>query len=240
MTNLTENITLVVQSINQVSERLGRDASDITIVAASKSQPVTAIRAAYSAGLRHFGENYLQEALKKIEQLSGLDICWHFIGPVQSNKTATIARNFAWVHTIDRLKIAERLSRQRPPELDSLQVCLQVNVDNESSKSGVDPGHLLDLAERVNALSGLQLRGLMAIPRRRIDPEKQAIPLRKLAGMLSELKSQSPKLAGLDTLSMGMSGDFGPAIEEGATLIRMGTAIFGSRAPLPMTFNGKV
>lgn len=229
MPNLAENITLVVQNIKRVSTLVGRNANTINIVAASKGQTAAAIREAYRAGVHHFGENYVQEALGKIEVLSDLDISWHFIGPIQSNKTATIARHFHWVHSVDRLRIAERLSRQRPPELPPLQVCLQVNVDGEASKSGVSPRQLPELAEAVCALPNLRLRGLMAIPRSRVNQKEQAIPLRELAQLLNKLKSRSPRLAGLDTLSMGMSEDLAAAVAEGATLVRVGTAIFGPR-----------
>ena len=230
MPNITENITLVMESVNRVAMAVGRNANTVTIVAASKGQTVAAIREAYAAGLRHFGESYLQEALIKIEQLSDLDIIWHFIGPLQSNKTAVIAKHFDWVHSIDRLSIAERLSRQRPQQLPPLQVCVQINIDGEASKSGVSPQQLSSLADQVSVLPNLCLRGLMAIPRPSATPKEQAQPLRAVADLLVELKSLSPRLAGLDTLSMGMSGDFAVAVAESATLLRIGSAIFGPRA----------
>lgn len=235
MPNITENITLVTESVSRIAMAVGRNANTVTIVAASKGQTAAAIREAYAAGLRHFGESYLQEALIKIEQLIDLDIIWHFIGPLQSNKTAVIAKHFDWVHSIDRLSIAERLSRQRPQPLPPLQVCVQVNIDGEASKSGVSPQQLVTLADQVSVLPNLCLRGLMAIPRPRVTPEEQAQPLRAVADLLAEFKSRSPRLAGLDTLSMGMSDDVAAAVAEGATLVRIGSAIFGPRNVLPST-----
>lgn len=235
MPNLTENITLVSENVRRIAALTGRKANTVDIVAASKGQTAAAIREAYAAGLRHFGENYLQEAQAKMEQLGDLEIVWHFIGPLQSNKTAAIARAFVWVHSVDRLSIAERLSRQRPAELPPLQVCLQVNIDGEISKRGAAPEQIVALAEGVCTLPNLCLRGLMAIPRPRASSAEKAEPLHALANLLAELKSGSPRLAGLDTLSMGMSSDVDEAIAEGATMVRLGTTIFGSRAASPAT-----
>ena len=229
MPNIAENISLVGENISHSAALVGRNANGVNIVAASKGRTEGVIREAYAAGVRHFGESYVQEAQRKIEKLGDLDITWHFIGPLQSNKTAVIASHFDWVDSLDRLRIAERLSRQRPSELPPLQVCLQVNIDGEVSKSGVAPGKVGELADKVCLLPNLCLRGLMVIPRPRATLEEQALPLRAVAKLLSELKSRSPALAGLDTLSMGMSDDLGAAVAEGATLVRIGTAIFGPR-----------
>ncbi|MFA5494103.1 MAG: YggS family pyridoxal phosphate-dependent enzyme [Porticoccaceae bacterium] len=229
MTNLTA-------SINQVNERLaaaardaGRSARDITLLAVSKGQPAAAIRAARQLGLRDFGENYLQEALAKIAALDDLGIDWHFIGPVQSNKTRAVAEQFAWVHSVDRLKIAQRLSAQRPAAMAPLNICIQVNIDGAAGKSGVAPDAVAALAEAVAGLPGLRLRGLMAIPDPAGDPQGQRAHFFHLAQLLATLRTRGSALGGLDTLSMGMSDDLEAAIAEGATLVRVGTAIFGSR-----------
>ena len=181
---------------------------------------------AYQAGQRVFGESYIQEALDKIELLRDLPLQWHFIGPVQSNKTRAIATHFAWVHSVDRLKIAERLSAQRPASLPPLNVCIQVNVSGEDSKSGVAPGGLVELAQTVASLSQLKLRGLMAIPAPVEGLEAQRVPFAKLRELMQQINTQG---LALDTLSMGMSHDFSAAILEGATIVRVGTAIFGER-----------
>jgi pyridoxal phosphate enzyme (YggS family) len=182
------------------------------------------IRAAASLGLSQFGENYLQEALEKMAALTDLPLTWHFIGPMQSNKTRAIAEHFDWVHSIDRLKIARRLSEQRPPHLPPLQVCLQVNVSGEASKSGVSPGALAELAAAVSELPGLRLRGLMAIPAATEDLTAQHAAFASLRRAMASLQ-----MPALDTLSMGMSGDLEAAIAEGATIVRVGTDIFGPR-----------
>lgn len=205
--------------------RAGRPPGAVTLLAVSKTRPADEIRTLAAAGQVDFGENYLREALEKMPALSDLQLCWHFIGPVQSNKTRDIAGNFDWVHSVDRLKVARRLSEQRPEALGPLNICIQVNIDREDTKSGVMPEALPELARAVAELPGLRLRGLMAIPRAdAADGNRGAF--RSLAMTLSQLGHTIP---GLDTLSMGMSGDFPVAIEEGATMVRLGTALFGAR-----------
>lgn len=207
-------------------ERAGRAPTDARIVAVSKTWPGAQVRAAWVAGQRCFGENYVQEAVTKITELRDLAIEWHFIGPLQSNKTRVVAEHFAWVHGIERLKIAERLSSQRPPGLPALQVCIQVNVSHEASKSGVAPAELPALAQAVARLPHLKLRGLMAIPEASDDQAVLRGRFRLLRELRDELNAQGLQL---DTLSMGMSHDFELAIAEGATLVRVGSAIFGQR-----------
>jgi len=195
----------------------------------SKTKPAEMLREAWQHGQREFGENYLQEALDKQAALEDLDgIVWHFIGPLQSNKTRAVAEQFAWVHSVDRLKIAKRLSEQRPAALPPLNVCLQVNISREATKSGVLPEGTLALAQEIAALPGLALRGLMAIPAPAETLEAQRQPLAALRQLLEELQAALPE-APLDTLSMGMSDDLEAAVLEGATLVRLGTAIFGAR-----------
>jgi PLP dependent protein len=208
----------------------GRPAQSVTLLAVSKTHPASAVREAFAAGERHFGENYVQEGLDKISALADLrnQICWHLIGPLQSNKTRVVAEQFDWVHTVDRLKIAERLSAQRPAHLAPLQVCLQVNISQEVSKSGLAPDEVLSVARAVAALPGLHLRGLMAIPEPApvTDMAAQRRPHAALAQLLQTLQQQG---LAVDTLSMGMSADMAAAILEGATIVRVGTAIFGAR-----------
>lgn len=201
----------------------------VTLLAVSKMQPATAVRAAHAAGQRHFGENYVQEALDKMAALADLraELQWHLIGPLQSNKTRPVAEAFDWVHGVDRLKIAQRLSEQRPAGLAPLNVCLQVNVSGEASKSGVDPAELAALAHAVAALPRLRLRGLMSIPEPADTLDAQRRPHRQLRELLDRLNADG---LALDTLSMGMSADLEAAVLEGATLVRIGTAIFGTRA----------
>jgi pyridoxal phosphate enzyme (YggS family) len=189
----------------------------------SKTKPAQALREAYAAGLRDFGENYLQEALGKQLELADLPLIWHFIGPIQSNKTRAIAEHFDWVHSVDRLKIAQRLSEQRPAELPSLNICIQVNVSGEASKSGCTPADLPALAEAINGLPRLKLRGLMAIPEPTEDRAEQD------AAFAAVQKLQASLDLPLDTLSMGMSHDLESAIAQGATWVRIGTALFGAR-----------
>lgn len=221
---------VICSAIAEVKEHMARAArensrlpDEVTLVAVSKTFPAESIRTAASCGQRDFGESYVQEALAKQKALSGLDLVWHFIGPIQSNKTQEIAENFDWVHGVDREKIALRLSRQRPASLQALNVCLQVNVSGESTKSGVAPDEVFALAANVSGLPGLQLRGLMAIPAPNQDPRPGFRLLRTLKNALNERGYK------LDTLSMGMSGDYEIAIQEGATLVRVGSAIFGKR-----------
>ena len=223
---LHDKIAKLLQRLRLSAQKSQYGNSDILLVAVSKTRPAGDIRAAHACGLCEFGESYLQEALVKIEALQDLDLVWHFIGPIQSNKTRAIASHFHWVHSVDRLKIARRLSEQRPAELPPLQICLQVNISGENSKSGVDPGELAALAEGVSALPRLQLRGLMAIPEPTDDPASQRQVFAQVRALLEETREIAP---GLDTLSMGMSSDLEAAVAEGATILRPGTAIFGPR-----------
>jgi len=200
--------------------------SDLQLLAVSKTRPVEEIEAAYKAGQQAFGENYLQEALAKISALDKLSISWHFIGAIQSNKTREIANAFDWVHSVDRIKIARRLSEQRNPELEPLNICLQVNICNENTKSGVRHNEFTDLAREVANLPNLKLRGLMAIPEKVESLDMQRSIFRKMQQTMTELNQQG---LDLDTLSMGMSNDMEAAIAEGATIVRIGTAIFGPR-----------
>lgn len=226
MNAIISNLQAIRAALNAAAVTAHRPPTSVTLLAVSKTFPESAIRLAYAAGQRAFGENYLQESLNKISALNDLAIEWHFIGPIQSNKTRDIAENFAWVHSVDRLKIAERLSAQRPANLAPLNICLQVNISGETSKSGITPNELPSLAQAVAKLPRLKLRGLMAIPAPSDDLAAQHLPfaqLRKLSEQLIE--SGLP----MDTLSMGMSHDFSAAIAEGATIVRIGTAIFGAR-----------
>jgi pyridoxal phosphate enzyme (YggS family) len=200
-----------------------RPADSIGLLAVSKTKPAAAVREAYAAGIRDFGENYLQEALAKQQELADLPLCWHFIGPIQSNKTRAIAENFAWVHSVDRLKIAQRLSEQRPAGLPPLNICIQVNISGEASKSGCEPADLQALATAIAALPNLRLRGLMAIPEPLEDRAAQDAAFASVRTLQEHL--QLP----LDTLSMGMSHDLEAAIAQGATWVRIGTALFGAR-----------
>lgn len=229
MPKIDDNIKHLLQRIASAAENCGRAADEVTLLAVSKTQPAPAIRAAWAEGLHAFGENYLQEALEKMAQLGDLGIEWHFIGPIQSNKTRDIAEHFDWVHSVDREKVARRLSEQRPPHLPPLNVCIQVNISGETSKSGAEPDEVASLALHVAQLPGLRLRGLMAIPEPAGDLQKQREPFFRLRQLLDTLRALSPALARLDTLSMGMTGDLEAAIMEGATMVRVGTAIFGER-----------
>lgn len=206
--------------------RTGRAPDAVRLLAVSKTFPAEAVAAAHAAGQSAFGENYVQEGVAKAQALAHLPLEWHFIGPIQSNKTRPIAEHFAWVHGIERIKIAERLSTQRPAHLPDLQVCIQVNISGESSKSGLESTALLTLAREVAALPRLKLRGLMTIPQPAESLEAQRAPFRELRLLLEQLNAQG---LGCDTLSMGMSADMEAAISEGATLVRIGTAIFGQR-----------
>lgn len=223
---LAGNIAKLLQRVSRAAQKSQYGNSDILLVAVSKGCTTQAIRAAHACGLANFGENYVSEALQKISELRDLPLCWHFIGPVQSNKTAQIAQCFDWVHSVDRDKVARRLHEQRPPDLPPLQVCLQVNISGEESKSGVSPQELPQLARAVQALTRLQLRGLMAIPAPTADPALRRAAFRRMREAFLELKSLAPQI---DTLSMGMSDDMEDAILEGATVVRIGTAIFGAR-----------
>jgi pyridoxal phosphate enzyme (YggS family) len=204
----------------------GRDPGTVRLLAVSKKQPVSKISAAAAAGQRDFGENFVQEGLDKIRALANLPLTWHFIGHLQSNKTRDVAEYFDWVHTIDRPKIAERLSRQRPVGLPPLNICLQVNVDEEPGKSGVSADGLPELARACAELPNIRLRGLMCLPAIRDEFEAQRVPFAKLRRLQQTLKDDGFEL---DTLSMGMSNDFRAAVFEGATIVRIGTAVFGER-----------
>ena len=220
---LSDNIAKVRSRVRQSAEKCQRQESAILLLAVSKTRPAEAIRSAAGCGLRDFGENYLQEALDKIAQLQDLDLVWHFIGPIQSNKTRPIATHFDWVHSVDRAKIARRLNDQRPESLAPLNICLQVNISGEDSKSGVNPA---ERAQAVAVLPRLRLRGLMAIPAPTDDIARQHANFSRLRELLEEVR----QIAGdADTLSMGMSADMEAAIAEGATIVRIGTDIFGPR-----------
>lgn len=226
MSAIAINLQAVRERIAKAARVVGRDLGAVTLLAMSKSKPLADILAAAEAGQNTFGENYAQEGIEKISLTVNRHFDWHFTGPLQSNKTRLVAENFAWVHTVERLKIAERLSAQRPDNLPPLQVCVQVNVSGEASKSGCAPDEALALCLAIAALPRIKLRGLMAIPEETEDFEKQRQPFRALREI-----ADSIRVAGvpLDTLSMGMSHDLEAAIAEGATIVRIGTAIFGER-----------
>lgn len=226
MTAILSKMQAVHAAINQAALLAQRDAAQISLLAVSKTVPANVLREAYSAGQKAFGENYVQEALDKMRELRDLPLEWHFIGPIQSNKTRAIAENFSWVHGVDRLRIAERLSEQRPANLPLLNVCLQINVSGEASKGGVEPGEAEALARAIAVLPRLKLRGLMAIPAPAEGLAAQRAPFAKMRELLMRLNHVG---LNLDTLSMGMSHDMAAAILEGATIVRVGTAIFGSR-----------
>jgi hypothetical protein len=228
MTSVEAKLQQVRTRIASACERVHRPVQSVTLLAVTKTFGPQRVRDAYLAGQRTFGENYVQEALEKMESLSDIRtrLEWHLIGPLQSNKARVVAANFDWVHSIDRLRLAERLSAQRPAGLAPLNVCLQVNISGEASKSGIAPKEALPLARAVAALPGIRLRGLMAIPEPAAELEAQRVPHRALAGLLQQLNRSGLTL---DTLSMGMSADLEAAIAEGATIVRVGTAVFGAR-----------
>ena len=226
MSAIATNLQAVRQRIMQAATAAERNARDIRLLAVSKTWPSAAVRMAANAGLRAFGENYAQEGVSKIGELADLDLEWHFIGPLQSNKTRLVAEYFSWVHSIDRLKIAERLAAQRPAHLPPLQVCVQVNISGELSKSGCLPAQTATLCRALCNLPQLRLRGLMAIPEATDNIVAQRQPFRQLLQLFEQLQRDGLPL---DTLSMGMSHDLEAAIAEGSTLVRIGTAIFGER-----------
>ncbi|MCR4299652.1 MAG: YggS family pyridoxal phosphate-dependent enzyme [Gallionella sp.] len=226
MTTITSNLQAVRDAIATAATEAGRSPDDVSLLAVSKTFTPDAIREAYQAGQTCFAESYVQEALNKIAALGDLPIEWHFIGPIQSNKTRAIAEHFARVHSVDRLKIAERLSAQRPAHLPPLQVCLQVNISGEASKSGMPPDEVAQLAMKVAQLPHLNLRGLMTVPAPSDDVAAQRAAFAQLRELRDQLDRQGLRL---DTLSMGMSHDFPAAIAEGATMVRIGSAIFGAR-----------
>ena len=225
-TNLATRLTGIKATIQQIEAKYQRTKGSVTLLAVSKTKPIEAILQAVAVGQREFGESYLQEALEKIPLLVNEKLCWHFIGPIQKNKTKSIAENFGWVHSVDRAITAERLSKQRPKDLSPLQVCIQVNVDNEDSKSGVSLNDVENLANNIKTLPNIVLRGLMAIPSNTHDTTKQRHSFAQLRKKLDQLNTNG---FNLDTLSMGMSNDLEPAIAEGATIVRVGSAIFGQR-----------
>jgi len=224
---LPERLQLVRQRIAAAARAAGRDPASITLIGVSKTQPAAAVREALAAGLADFGENYVQEAMDKLRQVPDESVTWHFIGALQSNKTRDVAEHFHWAHTIDREKIARRLSEQRPFHSPPLQVCLQVRLGDEHSKAGVDPSGLDALADAVAALPRIRLRGLMCIPPAEDDPARQRRWFAALRRLQEGLVARGHAL---DALSMGMSGDFEAAISEGATHVRVGTALFGPRS----------
>jgi pyridoxal phosphate enzyme (YggS family) len=226
MSKILHNLQIIGSEIAQSCVAANRQSEDVQLLAVSKRHSADAIREAYTAGQRAFGENYVQEMVGKSGELAELDIEWHFIGPLQSNKTKDVAMTASWVHTVDRLKIARRLSEQRPDNLPPLNICLQVNVNQEASKSGASLQEIAALVEAVVQLPNIKLRGLMAIPESTQDVNKQHANFALLANAQSELNNKG---SSLDTLSMGMSGDMDAAIAEGATIVRIGTAIFGNR-----------
>ncbi|MBQ24767.1 YggS family pyridoxal phosphate-dependent enzyme [Alcanivorax sp.] len=227
MSDVKSPLLHIDEQINALCARSGRDPHSVQLLAVSKTRTADELAQLADQGQRHFGENYLQEALDKINALQGRGLVWHFIGPIQSNKTRDIAAHFDWVHSVDRLKVARRLGEQRGADLPPLNVCIQVNVDDEASKSGVPLAGVAELAAAMESLPNLRLRGLMAIPRADNEDGNRAA-FRQLAMTLSQLRNTMPAL---DTLSMGMSADYSVAIEEGATVIRLGTALFGPRPP---------
>ena len=230
MSTIAANMQAVEATIAAATGAAGRPQSSVQLLAVSKTFPMEAVLEAMAAGQRAFGENYLQEGVEKIAAVARAQpdtaVEWHFIGPIQSNKTRPIATSFAWVHTVERLKIAQRLSEQRPPEMGPLNVCLQVNISGEATKSGVTPAELPELARQVAALPNLKLRGLMAIPEAQTDPALQRAAFARLRVLAESLRAGG---LAIDTLSMGMSGDMAAAIAEGATIVRVGSAIFGAR-----------
>ena len=227
MSTITKNIALVRSRIAAAAQACGRSAEQIGLLAVSKTHPASAIEEAWRAGLHDMGENYLQEALEKQAQLSHLPLTWHFLGNIQSNKSRQVAEHFDWVHAVDRLRIARRLSAQRPAGLGPLNICLQVNISGEESKSGCTPAELPELALAVEQLENVRLRGLMVIPQPSDDFEEQRAAFRQTRLLLEQLNGQLQ--TPMDCLSMGMSGDLEAAVAEGATWVRIGTAIFGAR-----------
>jgi pyridoxal phosphate enzyme (YggS family) len=230
MSTIADHLHDVDATIAAAAQAAGRARESVQLLAVSKTFGPDAVLEAMRAGQRAFGENYLQEALDKMQAVGeatpDMPVEWHFIGPIQSNKTRPIASHFAWVHTVDRLKIAQRLSEQRPDGMEPLNICLQVNISGEATKSGVLEAELPELARQVAALPNLRLRGLMAIPEPESDPVKQRAPFARMRELAESLREQG---IAIDTLSMGMSGDMTAAVAEGATIVRVGSAIFGAR-----------
>lgn len=224
--SIRDNIQIIGERIRAAEQRCGRPANSVQLLAVSKKHPASSIREALAVGQHCFGENYVQEMTEKAAELAAENIAWHFIGPIQSNKTKWIAQTAQWVHSVDSLKIAQRLSEQKPAEAPAINVCLQVNISDEATKSGVTPQALPELAAQVAQLSGVRLRGLMAIPAPEHDFARQRAVFAQVRALQEQLIAQG---FALDTLSMGMTDDMEAAIAEGATIVRIGTAIFGSR-----------
>jgi len=222
---IASNLQNINSQIRAAEKSAQRPHDSVLLLAVSKSKPIEAIIEAYQAGQRHFGENYLQEAVTKQQQLGAFAITWHFIGPIQSNKTRLIAEHFDWVHSVDSLKIARRLSEQRPPQLPDLNICLQINISNENSKSGIFLQDLPDLCQQILQLPRLNLRGVMAIPAPETNFDQQRLPYKTICDAIEKLNLNSV----IDTFSFGMSGDLVAAITEGSTIVRIGTALFGAR-----------
>ncbi|MDC9724305.1 MAG: YggS family pyridoxal phosphate-dependent enzyme [Gammaproteobacteria bacterium] len=228
MTEIKTQLHSLLDAIKNAMNNAQRQQQSVQLLAVSKTWPAERLRKVADAGQRCFGENYLQEALTKMSALADLDLEWHFIGPIQSNKTRDIAAHFDWVQSIDRVKIARRLSEQRPTQLAPLNICIQVNIDNEASKSGVKLDDVLDLAKQLSQFKNLQLRGLMIIPQKTDNPQLQRHSFQKAQQLFSQLAAL---YSSVDTLSMGMSNDMELAIAEGSTMVRIGTALFGQRNP---------
>ena len=229
MKTIAERLKSALQTLQFSAQLVNRSADEVTLLAVSKTKPTADIELAYQAGQRCFGENYAQEAVDKISQLAHLtNIEWHFIGPLQSNKTKMVAEHFDWVQSVERLKIAQRLNDQRPEQMDKLNVCIQVNISQEQSKSGINQEMLFELAGQISQLPNLQLRGIMAIPAKSHSEEQQKDTFIQLHSLFQQLKTQYNQI---DTLSMGMSADVQLAIQAGSTMVRLGTAIFGARNP---------
>ncbi|PNH77752.1 YggS family pyridoxal phosphate-dependent enzyme [Vibrio diazotrophicus] len=230
MSSIQQNIKDIIPQIERAQQKCGRSPDSVQLLAVSKTKPVEAVLEAAQAGQHSFGENYVQEGVEKVQYFQHnhpeLKLEWHFIGPLQSNKTRLIAENFDWMHTIDRAKIAQRLSEQRPANLPPLQVLIQVNTSGEASKSGISENEVFELAELISGLPNLMLRGLMSIPENVSDYESQFAAFKKLADLKAKLAERFPNI---DTLSMGMSGDMEAAIAAGSTIVRIGTAVFGQR-----------
>lgn len=230
MTTITNRWHRVLTQVTEAAIEYGREPDAVTLMAVSKTFPLTAVEEAYAAGARHFGENYVQEGVEKVQQSKHSDLVWHFIGPLQSNKTRLVAEHFAWVHTVDRLKIARRLSEQRPAEAVPLNLCIQVNISADANKAGVAPDEAPALAAAIAELPNVKLRGLMTIPAMGLPPEVLAEQFAAMRQLLDQLKISWP---GMDTLSMGMSDDMMPAIAAGSTCVRVGRGIFGPRPSKP-------
>jgi pyridoxal phosphate enzyme (YggS family) len=226
--NCSQSVGATQNRISAACRAHSRSVDSVTLLAVSKGQSSAAIDSAARAGIENFGENFLQESLPKIASLQGRELCWHFIGRLQANKTRPVAENFSWVHTVDRLKIAERLSAQRPPDAPPLNVCLQLHVGGEASKGGIEAAEIAPLAAAVRELPNIRLRGLMCMPPAETDESRQRAWFREARRVFDYLNERG---FGLDTLSMGTSADFESAIAEGSTIVRIGTAIFGPRDP---------